>query len=87
LIGLLDLFYVLISKNRRGDMMGGNKVEQAFELNEDHVDWLKAMTEKYALDEGKALRIVLDYVMEEADQTTVFEEVRCNHCGDAVNQD
>ncbi len=62
--------------------MGGIKVEHAFELNDDHVDWLKEMTEKYALDdEGKALRIVLDYVMEAADLNTVFEVIRCNHCG------
>ena len=61
--------------------MGGIKVEQTFQLNDDHVDWLKEMTKKYALDdEGKALRIVLDYVKEEADQATVFEEIRCNHC-------
>ncbi len=32
-------------------------------------------------DEGKALRIVLDYVMQEADHDEVFEEMRCYHCG------
>ncbi len=43
--------------------MGGIKIEYKFELNEDHVDWLKEMAAKYALDdEGKALRIVLDYI-------------------------
>ncbi len=43
--------------------MGGIKTEHKFELNEDHVDWLKEMAAKYALDdEGKALRIVLDYI-------------------------
>jgi len=68
--------------------MGSIKTEHKFELIEGHVDWLKEMAEKYGLfDEGKALRIVLDYVMEEADQTTVFEEIRCNHCGNAPNQD
>ncbi len=68
--------------------MGGIKVEHAFELNEDHVEWLKEMEEKYGLfDRGKALRIALDYVMEEADQTTVFEEIRCNRCTNVSNQD
>ena len=68
--------------------MGGIKTEQKVELNEEHVNWLQDMSEKYGLfGEGKALRIVLDYVMEEADQTTVFEEVRCNHCGSVSNQD
>jgi hypothetical protein len=62
--------------------MGGIKEAHSFELNDDHVEWLKKMTEKFSLDdEGKALRIVLDYAMEEADQETVFEVIRCNHCG------
>jgi len=68
--------------------VGGIKTEHKLELNDDHAHWLQEMVEKYGLfDEGKALRIVLDYVMEEADQTTVFEEVRCNHCGSVPNQD
>jgi len=62
--------------------MGDIKTTHSFELNEDHMTWLKAMTEKYALDdEGKALRIVLDYVQEADDFDAVFEEIRCNHCG------
>lgn len=68
--------------------MGGRKIQQEFELNDDHVAWLQEMTEKYGLfDEDKALRVVLDYVMEEAEQSTVFENIRCNHCGDTSNQD
>jgi hypothetical protein len=46
------------------------------------------MAAKYALDdEGKALRIVLDYIREEADLSSVFEEVRCHHCDNVSNQD
>ena len=68
--------------------MGGRKTQQELELNDDHVAWLQEMTEKYGLfDEDKALRVVLDYVMEEAEQSTVFENIRCNHCGDTSNQD
>ncbi|MFT4823266.1 MAG: hypothetical protein ACI9J0_001182 [Cryomorphaceae bacterium] len=68
--------------------MGGIKVSRALELNENHLDWLRAMTDEYALtDLDKALRIVLDYVMDDADPSTVFEEVRCNHCQDTSNQD
>ncbi len=68
--------------------MGGRKTQQEFELNDDHVAWLQEMTEKYGLfDEDKALRVVLDYVMEEAEQSAVFENIRCNHCGDTSNQD
>jgi hypothetical protein len=61
--------------------MGGIKVESSWELNEDHIEWLRHMATKYDLaDEHKALRIVLDFVMNEADLETVFNEVRCNHC-------
>ncbi|HEB27764.1 MAG TPA: hypothetical protein ENI05_08305 [Porticoccus sp.] len=61
--------------------MGGVKVEHTFDLNEDHIAWLKGMTDKFSIeDEGKAMRIVLDYVMEEAALETVFEVIRCNHC-------
>jgi len=68
--------------------MGGVKTEYTFELKVGQVEWLHEMSEKYALfDEDKALRVVLDYVMEEADQSGVFENIRCNHCGDTANQD
>ena len=61
--------------------MGGIKTAHAYELNEDIIAWLKEMADKYDLeDENKALRIVLDYVREEADLGVVFEEIRCNHC-------
>jgi len=61
--------------------MGGIKKELSFEFNNDHITWLKEMVEVYSLeDEGKALRIVLDYIKEEADLDAVFEEIRCNHC-------
>ena len=68
--------------------MGGIKTAQKFEINDEHLAWLQAMSEAYALfDADKALRIVLDYVMEEADQATVFENTRCNRCGGTANQD
>ena len=61
--------------------MGGIKTEHTYELNDDVIDWLKQMADKYDLpDADKALRIVLDYVKNEADHDEVFEEIRCNHC-------
>ena len=61
--------------------MGGIKTAQSYELNEDVIQWLKEMTDKYDLpDSDKALRVVLDYVREEANLDEVFEEMRCNHC-------
>ena len=62
--------------------MGGIKTEQTYELNEDVIEWLKDMADEYDLpDESKALRIVVDYVMNgDVDLDEVFEEIRCNHC-------
>jgi len=61
--------------------MGGIKNKHSFDLNNDHIAWLKEMVETYSLDdEGKAVRIILDYIKEEADLDEVFEEIRCNHC-------
>lgn len=68
--------------------MGGIKEQCKFELNENQKVWLTEMKEKYGLfDEDKALRIVLEYVMDTTDSETVFSEVRCNHCNDSPNQD
>lgn len=62
--------------------MDDEKVEKTFTINGDQADWLDRMAREYDLpDTGKALRIVLTYVMEEADADTVFLTIRCNHCG------
>ena len=61
--------------------MGGVKTEHTYELNEDVINWLKEMADTYDLpDESKALRIVLAYVREEADEDEVFEEIRYTGC-------
>lgn len=68
--------------------MGGRKTPVSLELNTDHVQWLQQMQQTYGLfDDAKALRVVLDYVIEEADPATIFGEVRCNHCRNVGNQD
>ncbi len=62
--------------------MGGVQITHSYELNEDAINWLKQMADKYDLpDDNKALRIVIDYVMHGGvDEEEVFEEIRCNHC-------
>lgn len=63
--------------------MAGDKSTEEFEIYEDQFDWLEDMSTKYDLpDKDKALRIVLDYVMNEADEKPLFTKVRCNHCDD-----
>lgn len=62
--------------------MAGTKTEKTFSINEDHLQWLQSMVEKYKIkDEGKALRILLDFAMSEGDEETVFKKVRCRRCG------
>ena len=61
--------------------MAGGKSNEEFEINEDQLEWLEDMSTKYDLpDKDKALRIVLDYVMTEADEKPLFTKIRCNHC-------
>lgn len=61
--------------------MGGIKITEEFSVNEEHVTWLEDMAKKYDLeDRNKALRVVLEYAIQEGDEPTIFEEIRCHHC-------
>lgn len=63
--------------------MAGEKNTEEFEINEDQLDWLEDMATKYELtDRDKALRIVLDHAMQEADEEPLFTKIRCHHCDD-----
>ncbi len=63
--------------------MAGDKSTEEFEINVDQLDWLEDMSTKYDLpDKDKALRVVLDYVMTEADEEQLFTKIRCLRCGD-----
>ena len=43
---------------------------------------LKAAAAKYDLpDESKALRVILDYVIEDGDWDEIFGQTRCVRCG------
>lgn len=68
--------------------MGGSKTAYSLQLTRDQMNWLTQMQETYGLfDPDKALRVILDYIIEEVDPATVFEEVRCNRCNNTSNQD
>lgn len=61
--------------------MGGNKDKYSFDLNDDQATWLQEMVNQYTLeDKSKAVRIVLDYIKEEANLDDVFQKIRCSHC-------
>ena len=58
-----------------------NKVEHNFEIYDDQLQVLEETVEQYDLpDVDKALRVLLDYVIEEADRDEIFSKVRCLRC-------
>ncbi|MCE2403909.1 MAG: hypothetical protein J4F43_02000 [Dehalococcoidia bacterium] len=61
------------------------KDKQAYELTleVDQMNFLRSAAEKYGIvDENKAVRVVMDYVMSNRDiQDSVFSEARCLRCG------
>ena len=52
-----------------------------FHLHPDQLAWIDEMTTTYKLpDKHKALRIILQFVLEEGDRDQVFTEIRCANC-------
>ena len=63
-------------------VMQKNKMDITFTIEEDHKDWLDAMANSYELpDASKALRVLLDYAMEDGNRDEIFQKVRCLRCG------
>jgi len=59
-----------------------SKLLENFEIEADQLEWLKAMAESYSLpDASKALRVVLDHAMQDADEDQIFMAIRCRRCG------
>lgn len=62
--------------------MDKNKVVEPFEIESDQLEWLKSMAETYSLpDASKALRVVLDHAIQDADEEQIFMAMRCRRCG------
>ena len=62
--------------------MGGPKESFEISLNPDHMAFVRTAREKYDIaDEGKVLRIVMDYLITSPRiHDDVFSEVRCLRC-------
>ena len=59
------------------------KVYVTITIEEDHLEWILSVTEKYDLsDESKTFRVLLDYAIEDGDHEDIFSEdnMRCRHC-------
>lgn len=62
--------------------MDKSKVVEPLEIESDQLEWLKAMAETYSLpDASKALRVVLDHAIQDADEEQIFMSIRCRRCG------
>lgn len=60
------------------------KVNTSFEIQSDQQEWLAKMVKEYDLPNvSKALRVLLDYAIEDADKNEIFapQNARCRHCG------
>lgn len=56
-------------------------VEATVELKQKHLDYLDAMVEKYALpDRSKALRVLITFAMQDADEKLIYQQIRCADC-------
>ena len=57
------------------------KIRQEMELYQDHYDFLANMADQYDLpDPSKALRVLIDYAMEDGDTEDIFSRIRCLRC-------
>jgi hypothetical protein len=66
---------------READMAKA-KVSETYSIEPDHQAWLETMAESHGLpDASKALRVVLDYAMQDGDEDALFNTIRCRHCG------
>tara|TARA_B100000408_G_C10113264_1_gene146907 strand:+ start:293 stop:487 length:195 start_codon:yes stop_codon:yes gene_type:complete len=60
-----------------------DKIELTHSLESDQLDWLSEIIQEYDLpDESKAIRILLDYAIEDADKDAIFspDNMRCRRC-------
>ena len=61
--------------------MSKSKQYVSYSLYDNQHDWIKEMTERYEIvDSDKALRIMINYINQEADLDTVFKKIRCLGC-------
>lgn len=61
--------------------MNKSKVNSSFEIEADQQAWLESMAQRHQLrDASKALRVLLDYAMEDGDEQAIFEKIRCTRC-------
>ena len=61
-----------------------SKVTANYEIQSDQQEWLDKIVKEFDLpDASKALRVLLDYAIEDGDESEIFapQNARCRHCG------
>ncbi len=64
--------------------MPSDKVTHEFEIETGQREWLEEAADEYGFqDESKALRVLLDYAIQDVDRDLIFsaENARCRYCG------
>ena len=62
--------------------MPRNKLSVEYEIESDQQEWLEEMATKWGLtNEAKALRVLLDFAMQDGDERLIFSDdnTRCRH--------
>ena len=61
--------------------MSDERTKQSFDIYGDQLEWLKKMVADHGLpDEGKALRCLINYAIEDGNLEEIFDTIRCRHC-------
>ena len=63
--------------------MPSDKVSHEFEIESQQRDWLEEVADEYDFqDESKALRVLLDFAIQDGDKDLIFadENMRCRFC-------
>ena len=63
--------------------MPSDKVTHPFEIEKEHREWLEEVAGEYRFpDESKALRVLMDYAVRDADKDLIFsrKNARCRFC-------
>ena len=64
--------------------MAHEKTDITVTVETDQAEWLAQQAVEFGLpDDSKALRILIDFAIQEIDANTIFsgEHERCRHCG------
>ena len=58
-----------------------HKKDKTYTLEEDQHAWLTSVANEYKLpDASKALRVLIDFAIDDGDKVAIFDSIRCPRC-------